>query len=120
MKTITNQMDSDDDDIEAEQFSIAKLRVVDQAGKLIVGARVELSISTAGLLSFGKSLVRLSESSDRMAHLRQSSPGCAVCFLGLHLQPESAEMLVLKEEFGTVADVFRLPPHDSPPSTPRA
>jgi hypothetical protein len=106
MKTITIRMDPEDDDIETEQLCIAKLKVVDQSGNLMVGARVELFISTEGLLSFGKWLIRLSESSDQMAHLRQSSPGCAVCYLGLYLHPESAEMLILKQEFGTISDVL--------------
>ena len=113
-----NQMDPEDDESEAQQSSIAKLRVVDQTGEPVAGARVELHISTAGLLSLGKALIRLSESPDRMAHLRQSLPGCAVCFLGLYLQPESAELLILKHEFGLVSDVFGLPTPDSPPPVP--
>jgi hypothetical protein len=117
--TDDNQMDREDFDSEAEQSSIAKLRVVDQTGELVAGARVELHISTAGLLSLGKALIRLSESPDGMAHLRQSLPGCAVCFLGLYLQTESAEMLILKHEFGLVSDVFGLSTPDSPPSTSR-
>jgi len=106
MNTITVQIDPEDDDVDAEQFSIANLKVVDPSGNIVVGARVELCISTQGLLSLGKSLIRLSESSDQIAHLRQSSPKCAVCYLGIYLHPESAEMLMIKQEFGTISDLL--------------
>ena len=117
METITISLDRDveDDDIETEERSVAKLRVVDGAGKPVEGARVELHISTDGLFRLGKELIRLSKSIDSIAHLRPSSPSCAVCALGVYLHPDSAELLVIKRDFGTISNALS----NLPLSTPR-
>jgi hypothetical protein len=114
MKPISITFHSDGDDDPIDERAIAKLSVVDQAGQPVEAKRVTLEISKEGLFELGKELIRLSHSSDALAHLHPSFPGCATSHLGLFLHPASAQLLILKGDFGTVSEMLSPPSGDSP------
>lgn len=87
---------------EINETNIAFFQVVDAAGKRIEGARIDLQISIDGLLGLGIELIRLSKGQDRIRHLRPSSSDCAVSNTGVYLHPKSAELLILKQELGSI------------------
>ncbi len=91
---------------EINEANVALLQIVDAAGNRIEGARIDLHISSDGLLGLGTELIRLSKGQDKIRHLRPSAPSCAVSNTGVYLHPKSAELLILKHEFGSIGELL--------------
>ena len=99
------------EEYEKRDQNIVRVRVQLPSGEVVASSqyRLELSLSRDAMIGLGTELIRLALKQEEISgifHLRPMEKNFASEVLGIYLHPDSCELLVAHNEFGTIEEVF--------------